>query len=187
MSGSVDRTVRIWDSATGQLLHTLHAHQACLVAAAADRDSSRVVTGDESGALHVWRVESGTLVGTLLGHTGAVRVCAWPGEIVSASQDGTIRLWDAKAATVRVELKHNGLVLACAVAGDLRLVASGSDDQFVSVWETETGRSVAEYWAGAAIRSLSWQPNGRCLAVGLVTGKLHLLELQEGSGSGGSD
>jgi len=183
LSGSLDKTVRIWDSASRQLLHTLQAHRAPVSALAANPDSSHMVTGDEKGVLQIWSVASGRLEGTLSGHTGPVRVCAWPGAIVSASQDGTLRLWDAEAATTRAELKHQGPVHACAVSPDARFVASGSDDQFVKVWELATGRPLGEYWAGAAVRSLSWRRNGRYLAAGLATGKLHLLDWEAGSQS----
>ena len=67
---------------------------------------------------------------------------------------------------------------ACAVSPHQRYLASGSEDQFVKIWDLATGRQLREYWAGAAARSLSWHPGGRRLAVGDAMGKLHLLELE---------
>jgi len=111
----------------------------------------------------------------------------WPADVVSASEDGAVTIWDAEAAALGPSLRHDGPVTACTLAGDGRLIASGSEDQFVRVWGAATGRRVAEYWAGAAVRSLSRQPGGSRLAVGDFTGRLHLLNLEPGSGSGNSN
>jgi WD40 repeat protein len=184
LSGSADRTARIWDPASRRLLQTLDAHKAPVSAAAEQRGRARVVTGDELGVLHIWNIESGTLEGTLSGHTGAIRACGWPDGIVSASQDGTVRIWDPETFATRFELKHDDPVQACAVSPDRRLVASGSEDQFVRIWDLSTGRRLGEYWAGATVTSLCWEANGTRLAAGIATGRLHLLDWEEASTAG---
>ena len=75
-----------------------------------------------------------SLAGTLRGHTRAIRVCMWPADVVSASEDGAVTIWDAEAAALGPSLRHDGPVTACTLAGDGRPIASGSEGQFVRVW-----------------------------------------------------
>ena len=79
----------------------------------------------------------------LKGHTDWVRGCAvdpkgrW---IVSASNDKTLRVWDAETgALLRVLEGHTGTVLGCAVNLKGRWIVSATTDNTLWVWDAETG------------------------------------------------
>ena len=58
ISGSDDKTARIWNAATGQLMHTL-LHETAVGAVAIDADGRLALTGCDDGAIRLWNVESG--------------------------------------------------------------------------------------------------------------------------------
>jgi WD40 repeat protein len=83
------------------------------------------------------------LIRTLSGHTGVVNGCAISPSgdtIVSASYDGTLKVWDARIGEERLTLSgHTGAVMgfATSLLGDTIVSASG--DRTLKVWDARTG------------------------------------------------
>ena len=71
VSGSNDKTVKIWDSESGSLIHTLAGHTGW-VNSVAVIDNQRVVSGSRDKTVKIWDSESGSLIHTLKGHTHEV-------------------------------------------------------------------------------------------------------------------
>jgi WD40 repeat protein len=74
-----------------------------------------------------------------------VNGCAWSPDgsaVLSASGDGTVRVWDARTGKVLHVLSgHTGLVFGCAWSPDGSAVLSASADGTLRVWDIATGRA----------------------------------------------
>jgi WD40 repeat protein len=91
-------TAKVWDVATGRLLHTLSGHSQPLECLAFSRDGTRLATGSTDTVVKLWDVATGDEILTLRGHSaGVVSLCFSPDgqKLVSGSIDWTARVWDA--------------------------------------------------------------------------------------------
>jgi WD40 repeat protein/uncharacterized protein YjbI with pentapeptide repeats len=99
------------------------------------------------------------------GHRGPVHACVWSPDgarVLSASDDGTLRVWDARSGRTLLELKgHRGWVLGCAWSPDGARVLSASDDRTLRVWDARSGRTLVELTGHRGwVRDCAWSPDG---------------------------
>jgi WD40 repeat protein len=97
VSGSDDRTIRVWSAMTGETAagpFTGHTHSVNSVAFS--RDGRHIVSGSSDRTIRVWNAMTGeTAAGPFTGHTGSVNSVAFSPDgqhIVSGSFDQTIRV-----------------------------------------------------------------------------------------------
>jgi WD40 repeat protein len=108
----------------------------------------------------------GPLMCTLEGHTGSVEAVALSPNgrrAVSASSDGTLKLWDLETAReIRTLKGHTGPVRGVAVSPDGRQAVSASSDKTLRVWDLETGRELRTLKGHSGpVRSVAASPDGR--------------------------
>jgi WD40 repeat protein len=158
-SGGEDGTVRLWDTTSGRALATLHEHTDGIWSVALSSDGRLLASGGGDGILRVWDSLSRRPVATLEGHAGAVGSLALSADgylLASGGEDATVRLWSLSGVDDRRDAMfgtqetntwrplatlhgHVGAVWGIALSADGRLVASGSLDGTVKLWETGSG------------------------------------------------
>lgn len=146
-SGSWDKTLRLWDIATGETLHLLDRYCAYVSAAAISPDGTLLAAASLESQLAVglivWTCAStGRNLRTAILTMGARRTALGGGTAVDAD-------W----------------IRCLAFSPDGTLLASGADDKTVTLWDTTTYREVAllEGHAGA-VHALAFSPDGTTLA-----------------------
>jgi len=90
-----DRTVVIWDAATGRQVAVLRGHTDLVLGLAWSADGSRLASASYDHTVRLWDIERGTSR-VLRGHASAVDVVAWMDDgthIISGSRDATLRIW----------------------------------------------------------------------------------------------
>ncbi|MBV9865010.1 MAG: hypothetical protein JO316_06645 [Abitibacteriaceae bacterium] len=155
-SGSWDHTVKLWDTATGELKRTLRGHQDYVRAVAFSPDGTSLVSGSNDETLKLWDVQTGVLKRTLrynrgpartldalTGSVGAVAFSPDGTLLASGCDDRTVKLWDARNGELKQILRgHSGRVLTVAFAPDGLTLASGSGDKTVCLWDVPTALGV---------------------------------------------
>ncbi|KIK63872.1 hypothetical protein GYMLUDRAFT_162248 [Collybiopsis luxurians FD-317 M1] len=95
ISGSYDRTVRVWNLETGVELHCLKGHTRAV--RALQFDDVKLITGSMDSTLRVWDWRRGRCIRTLTGHSeGIVSLNFDSNVLASGSVDATIRVWNLR-------------------------------------------------------------------------------------------
>ena len=114
MSASSDRTVRLWDAATGECLRDFGGHTDEVFAAVFHPEGTRIASAGRDRAVWLWDPESGQEVAHLAGHTSYLWSLAFSPDgntLVSGSGDSTVRLWDTEPLKTRYEARRQAAAL----------------------------------------------------------------------------
>jgi len=143
VSGSVDKTVKVWDAATGAELMTLRGHDGGINSVAFSQDGKRIVSGSEDKTIKIWDAATGAELMTLRGHSDEVRGVAFGPDgkrIVSGSFDATIKVWNATNGDELMTIRgHECKIGPVSFSPDGRRIVSGSMDNTIKVWDAATG------------------------------------------------
>ena len=186
VSGSEDRTVRVWDAKTGTALCILAGHERGVTCVAASSDGRSIVSGSEDKTVRVWDAKTGAAQRVLLGHEHGVFTVATSPDgktIVSGSRDGTIRVWDLQTgAELNILPKQYDVVFSVAVSPNGKTIVSCSRDRTVRIWDAQTGaalRVVPEH--EDVVFSVAVSPDGKNIVTGSRDGAVRVWDAQTGA------
>ena len=102
---------------------------------------------------------------SLLEHDGRIHSASFSPDgtlIVTASEDTTARVWDAKSGKpIGEPLKHDGAVRSAGFSPDGTRIVTASEDQTARVWDAITGQPVGEPLKhGGVVHRASFSPDG---------------------------
>lgn len=173
VSGSLDRTIRLWDSATGEMLLTLQkAHEGAIRAVTFSPDQNSILSGGNDGMVRLWDARSGNERLTLGGQGQRVHSVGFSPDgshVVSAFDDQTIHVWDTHSGA-RV-LVIDGLDVdpwqAAYTPDGAHIIAVLTDGTF-KVWDARSGELIESLMAaGTDVRAIGLSPDGdRIVAAG---------------------
>jgi hypothetical protein len=135
VSASDDRTLKVWDSETGQSLRTLEGHSASVNGCAFSPDGKLIVSASDDHTLKVWDSETGQSLRALEGHSYSVSGFAFSPDgklIVSASYDHTLKVWDSETGQTLATFFADGPMYCCAFYGEM--IAAGGARGVYFLW-----------------------------------------------------
>jgi WD40 repeat protein len=162
--------ILVWDAESGALKQrfTVSGAQPRRLALSTD---GKLLAAPMGRSLQVWNLQTGQTIGDeTAGHTAAVSALDFSrngDRIVTASDDGTARIWNAVTGRELHRLDHGGKwVRATAISPDGTLVATSALDDKVCIWQMETGKRVHALQGHGTLggwRALQFSPDGTVL------------------------
>eukprot|EP00049_Salpingoeca_infusionum_P002101 m.54068 g.54068 ORF g.54068 m.54068 type:complete len:498 (+) comp11387_c1_seq1:172-1665(+) len=149
-TGSGDKTVRFWDIHTMTPERTCKGHKHWVQCVAWSPDGNYVASGASDNQVRVWRADTGQpACKPLLGHKKYITWIAWeplhcsPDKVstrfVSASKDGTARVWDLIQGRMMMSFTSHTKGISCVKWGGAGFIYTASQDTTIKVWRVSDG------------------------------------------------
>jgi WD40 repeat protein/serine/threonine protein kinase len=170
----LNRTARLWDTATGQPLGPSLHHEGTVNVVAFSPDGQTLVTGSSTGQVRFWDPRTGQLRRATLDGQAAVTCMAIraDGQYLAIG-DGRVAVWDLKADKFRHPSLQIGVNdLAFGPDGKLLLAASGGAAR---LFDVDTGQAVGQAMTpepGDNIQLAAFGPDGKTCAATWFIAKL---------------
>ncbi|KAL4809585.1 WD40-repeat-containing domain protein [Aspergillus unguis] len=145
-SGAGDRTIKIWNLATGALRLTLTGHISTVRGLAVSPRHPYLFSCGEDKMVKCWDLETNKVIRHYHGHLSGVYTLALHPRLdllVTGGRDGVARVWDMRTrSNIHVLSGHTGTVadLVCQEADPQ--VITGSLDSTVRLWDLAAGKSM---------------------------------------------
>lgn len=172
ITGSYDRTARVWNLETGAELHCLRGHLRAV--RALQFDEVKLITGSMDNTLKIWDWRRGTCIRTLPGHSEGVVCLNFDSNVLaSGSVDTTVKVWNLRTGVAFTLRGHsdwvNAVVLwdsnsssgsstptipptmenpGCPAAPQIdpgKMLFSASDDGMIKLWDLTTRSCVRQF------------------------------------------
>jgi WD40 repeat protein/serine/threonine protein kinase len=185
VSGSSDRTVRIWDMTTLREVRTPIVTACAVHSVATSSMDGELAVGLEDGS--IWRYTAdGTKRDQLSGHQGHVYGLAYDQagtRLASASFDKTVRIWStADGRQLAILVGHEQAVTHVQFAAKGSMLASGSADGTVRLWDPDHNRADIVYRCRDGLpRAVDITRDGSTIVVGSDSpGTIEVLDAETG-------
>ncbi len=181
-----DNGLRLWDVDSGELLHrwevaTIDWRDTRI---AFSPDGKLIASGSADGRVRLWNVNTRAEYAVLEKHSDAVRDVSFSPDsrwLASTGEftDHSVFIWDvARKSRIQVLDKHTASVYALSWNRAGTLLASGSLDGTVRIWDTATWREVANLKQGANVYGVIFTPDGKLLAVACSDNVIRLWDVE---------
>lgn len=190
LSISSDKTARLWNVKERKPSHVLIGHKELLTSSAWSPDGKRVVTASRDKTIRVWNVFSGRQLATLevfvagddryqileLEPLSAIAFRPDGRQLLSASSDGVLRLWNGSAGVPEHQLRgHEGGITKGAISPDGKQVATAGSDGTARLWDAEKGKQVGLLRGHEkGLSSILFSPDGARIATASWDGTVRL-------------
>jgi WD40 repeat protein len=176
----MDRSVRVWDVATGKLLRTMWGHRSWVRSVDVSADGKFAASTGNGLMVIVWNLKTWQREQYFIAHQASATWVEFVGKtnrIVTSGYDHVARYWNLNLRTerlVRVLKGHTKPVNLVCTTPDNKFAITSSQDYTARMWHLDTGKEVHRFGDESSHRAIAISPDGRILASSDDAGVIHL-------------
>jgi len=165
LSGSWDRTMRLWDLTTGNTVRKFAGHTSDVFSVAFSADNRQIVSGSRDKTIRLWNtLAECKYTITEDQHSDWISCVRFSPSakqplIVSCGWDKMVKVWNLSNCKLRTNLVgHQGVLHSVTISPDGSLCASGGKDGIAMLWDVNEGKHLYSLDANATINALCFSP-----------------------------
>jgi WD40 repeat protein len=194
VTASMDKTVRVWDVATGETIRTIRLWldaglDGLVFSLAMSPDGKTLALGgshrleaqkNKGYLIFLVNLQSGKVDRVLKGHGNTIASLAFSRDgkrLASGGGDKALAIWDlATGKNVNVLLDNPTTINDVVFSADGQRVLSHCEDGTTRIWSIATGAAEVSFASEQMITSIAWSPDGKTIATGHSAGMISLWE-----------
>lgn len=197
LSGSGDKTVKLWDVSSGKEIRTFKGHEGVVESVCFSPDGHYALSGSADKTVKLWDIAADEAVRTFRGHTNSVNsVCFSPDgqNILSGSDDNVMsefsgskndmmKLWNLSSdKDIKDFSGFKGSIKSVCFSTDGKYALAGNGrDKTIRIWKISTGKIIRTFSGHSdEITSVTFSRDGRYILSGSDDKTLKLWDTSSG-------
>ena len=185
LSASYDRTMRLWDVASGEDLLELEHFPAAVMGVAFLPDGQSCVSCCSDGSVHFRSLKDGKEILHFQAHKSSVNSLALSADgktLVTGGGDGLVKIWECPSSKEKRTLTGSGeWIWSVAISPNGKQVLAGGADRIARLWEVETGKELVQLIGHQdAVSCVAFSPDGKQALTGFNDGEMRQWSLDNG-------
>lgn len=205
ITGSDDKTIKLWNVKTGQLLHRFFGHTAEIYGIAISPDGKRIISGGDDRTILAWNLPKKTIADRFYSYSGSpyshrdgaifsVAISPDSQIVVSASADQKIKLWNQRNGELLYRLHEHLDKVFCVTYSHAhniningknyaqnQIFASSSADGLIKIWRVGSGESLRTLRGhSGGVYSVAFAPDAKTIVSGSADTTIKLWNVRTG-------
>ncbi|ORX39326.1 putative nuclear mRNA splicing, via spliceosome-related protein [Kockovaella imperatae] len=188
LSGSRDRSIRLWNPSAGKEIKCYQGHAQEVLALDIAHDNAKFASCGGDKMVFVWDVAAGTIIRRLQGHFGKINAVAFNQDsqvLASGGFDAKVMLWDMRAVSrdpIQTLKEATSSITSLTIPAKIPEIITGSLDGCIRSYDLRMGKMTDDV-VGAPVSSVTPSPTSPkdTLLVSSMDGKLRIFDRANGA------